>query len=93
MRKETDLLEHIPGLPPKRDRVYAGDVALPDHDPPPVGGEHPVDQFERGALAGAAAADEREGFPSGISKLTSRRTSRSPRRHQTWSKVIIGFRT
>src|SRR5215212_2644880 len=60
MGKEPDLLEHVPGVPPKVVSIPGLRVPAADADGARVRREQAVDQFEDGALARAAAAHEGE---------------------------------
>ena len=62
MRKESNVLEHIADAAAKPDAIPLAGVAAFDADTARGRQEQPIDQFENGALAGAAPPDQRDDF-------------------------------
>jgi len=60
VREEPDLLQHVARLPAQCRGIPLPRVASRDTHASAVRLEHAVDQFQDRALAGAAAADERQ---------------------------------
>jgi hypothetical protein len=63
MGEETGVLYDVTDASTKTDGVPIGGGAALDQDSPLGGHQHPVDQFEEGGLAAAAAPEEDQGLP------------------------------
>src|SRR4030095_2542198 len=61
-REQSHFLHHVAERSPELVRVPRPGIAAVDRDRTRVGGQPPIDQLEDGALAGAAAPDERNRF-------------------------------
>ena len=62
VRKETDMLDHVPGRPPQFDRIEALDVDIVDQDSPFVRLHYAVDHPEHGGFAAPGGTDQDEEF-------------------------------
>ncbi len=62
VRKEADMLDHIPCRPPQFDRIEALDVGIIDQDSPLVRLHHAVHHPEHGGLAASGRTDQHEEF-------------------------------
>ena len=84
VRKEPDVLQHVADVPPQRDRFPLACVAPFHEDRALVGQQQPVDELQQRALAGAAAADQREhvaGVDAQAEIVEHARLPRSRERH------------
>ena len=62
VRKEPDLLQHVADAPAQIERIPLPSCRAPRHGSSRVRQQQPVDELEDRALAGAAAAHERDGL-------------------------------
>ena len=60
--KRRDFLEHVADVAAQIERIPLASWPAADENAAGIGHEEAVDELEDGALAGAAAADERDGF-------------------------------
>src|SRR5262245_59434457 len=67
MRKQTDILDHVPDRSSEPNRIPLARVSALHTHVARVGKEQPVHQLEHGRLACAACANQRERLTSGDS--------------------------
>jgi hypothetical protein len=62
MWQQSDVLQHVPGAPPQRDRIPFARVAAIDDDGAALRQEHAVDHLEQRRFPRAARADQGHRF-------------------------------